>query len=69
MTLLTIRNSQYASTLFPVLAPLPVARNAAAVAFFAFCRTFAQVSIFYTVRRVEVDQILSRRRGASPWQE
>ncbi|TFK80209.1 MFS general substrate transporter, partial [Polyporus arcularius HHB13444] len=33
----------YASTLFPILAPLPVARNAAAVAFFAFCRSFAQV--------------------------
>ncbi|RPD55107.1 iron permease [Lentinus tigrinus ALCF2SS1-6] len=32
----------YASTLFPILAPLPVARNAAAVAFFAFCRSFAQ---------------------------
>ncbi|KAI0751820.1 MFS general substrate transporter [Daedaleopsis nitida] len=32
----------YASTIFPILAPLPVARNAAALAFFAFCCTFAQ---------------------------
>ncbi|KAI0686124.1 iron permease [Earliella scabrosa] len=32
----------YASTIFPILAPLPVTRNAAALAFFAFSRTFAQ---------------------------
>ncbi|KAJ7444803.1 major facilitator superfamily domain-containing protein [Mycena galericulata] len=33
---------QFAVTLFPVLAPLPVERNAAAVAFCTFCMTFAQ---------------------------
>ncbi|KAI0352489.1 iron permease [Trametes cingulata] len=32
----------YASTVFAVLAPLPVSRNAAALGFFMFCRTFAQ---------------------------
>ncbi|KAJ7486296.1 major facilitator superfamily domain-containing protein [Mycena galericulata] len=32
----------FAVTLFPVLAPLPVERNAAAVAFCTFCMTFAQ---------------------------
>ncbi|QRV73239.1 major facilitator superfamily transporter [Ceratobasidium sp. AG-Ba] len=31
----------YASTTFPVLAPLPVSRNASALALFAFVRTFA----------------------------
>lgn len=33
----------YASTYFPVLAPLPVSENAHALAFFAFCRSFASV--------------------------
>ncbi|KAJ3559559.1 hypothetical protein NM688_g271 [Phlebia brevispora] len=33
----------YASTYFPVLAPLPVTENAHALAFFAFCRSFASV--------------------------
>ncbi|KAI0368428.1 iron permease [Pilatotrama ljubarskyi] len=32
----------YASTIFAALAPLPVSRNAAALGFFMFCRTFAQ---------------------------
>ncbi|KAI9059060.1 iron permease [Trametes sanguinea] len=32
----------YTSTVFPILAPLPVSRNAAALAFFVFCRTFSQ---------------------------
>lgn len=34
-----------AATYFPVLAPLPVSENARALAFFAFCRTFAGVSV------------------------
>ncbi|KAI0685396.1 Mfs1.2 [Cytidiella melzeri] len=33
----------YAATYFPVLAPLPVSENAHALAFFAFCRSFATV--------------------------
>ncbi|GJE91675.1 MFS general substrate transporter [Phanerochaete sordida] len=33
----------YAGTYFPVLAPLPVSENAHALAFFAFCRSFAGV--------------------------
>ncbi|TBU29033.1 major facilitator superfamily domain-containing protein [Dichomitus squalens] len=33
----------YAITYFPVLAPLPVDKNAHALAFFAFCRSFAGV--------------------------
>ncbi|CDO75065.1 hypothetical protein BN946_scf184605.g6 [Trametes cinnabarina] len=32
----------WAITLFPILAPLPVTRAAAALAFYNFCRTFAQ---------------------------
>lgn len=32
------------ATYFPVLAPLPVSENAHALAFFAFCRSFAGVS-------------------------
>ncbi|EIW62181.1 iron permease [Trametes versicolor FP-101664 SS1] len=32
----------YASTIFAILAPLPVSRNAAALAFYTFSRTFAQ---------------------------
>jgi hypothetical protein len=32
------------SAYFPVLAPLPVSENARAIAFFMFCRNFAQVS-------------------------
>jgi len=32
------------TTYFPVLAPLPVSENARALAFFTFCRNFAQVS-------------------------
>jgi hypothetical protein len=32
------------TTYFPVLAPLPVSSNAKALAFFTFCRNFAQVS-------------------------
>ncbi|KAJ7743512.1 iron permease [Mycena maculata] len=32
----------FASTVFPILAPLSVARTAAALGFFAFCRAFAQ---------------------------
>ncbi|KAH9951826.1 MFS general substrate transporter [Amylocystis lapponica] len=32
----------FAATVFPVLAPLPVERNAAALAFFAFLRSFGQ---------------------------
>lgn len=35
----------YASTYFPVLAPLPVSENAHALAFFSFCRSFALVSL------------------------
>lgn len=34
----------YAVTYFPVLAPLEVSQNAHALAFFAFCRSFAGVS-------------------------
>ncbi|PSR75424.1 hypothetical protein PHLCEN_2v9129, partial [Hermanssonia centrifuga] len=33
----------YSATYFPVLAPLPVSENAHALAFFAFCRSFAGV--------------------------
>ncbi|KAF7799682.1 hypothetical protein EIP86_010922 [Pleurotus ostreatoroseus] len=33
----------YASTYFPVLAPLPVSENAHALAFFSFCRSFALI--------------------------
>ncbi|KAI0683357.1 MFS general substrate transporter [Cytidiella melzeri] len=33
----------FAATYFPVLAPLPVSENAHALAFFAFCRSFASV--------------------------
>ncbi|KAI0087477.1 iron permease [Irpex rosettiformis] len=33
----------YSAAYFPVLAPLPVSENAHALAFFAFCRTFASV--------------------------
>lgn len=33
----------YPSTYFPVLAPLPVAENARALAFFVFCRSLAGV--------------------------
>lgn len=33
------------ATYFPVLAPLPVSENAHALAFFAFCRSFAGVSL------------------------
>ena len=35
----------YAATYFPVLAPLPVTENAHALAFFAFLRSFAGVSL------------------------
>ena len=35
----------YASTYFPVLAPLPVSENAHALAFIAFCRSFAGVRL------------------------
>lgn len=34
---------QWASTIFPILAPLPVTRAAPALAFYNFIRTFAQV--------------------------
>lgn len=39
----------YAATYFPVLAPLPVAENAHALAFFAYLRSFAAVSSDYSV--------------------
>ncbi|KAI1792582.1 MFS general substrate transporter [Ganoderma leucocontextum] len=32
----------WTATVYPILAPLPVTRNAAALGFFAFCRAFAQ---------------------------
>ena len=35
---------QWAAVIYPVLAPLPVTRSAAALGFFSFCRSFAQVS-------------------------
>ena len=34
-------------TYFPVLAPLPASENAHALAFFAFCRSFANVSVYF----------------------
>ena len=34
---------QWASTVFPILAPVPVTRTASALAFYNFCRTFSQV--------------------------
>ena len=38
------------ATYFPVLAPLPVSENAHALAFFAFCRSFAGVSFLSRIR-------------------
>ena len=35
----------YASTYFPILAPLPVSENAHALSFLAFCRSFAGVCL------------------------
>ena len=37
-------------TYFPVLAPLPASENAHALAFFAFCRSFANVSVYFLSR-------------------
>ncbi|KAI8969890.1 iron permease [Trametes punicea] len=59
----------WACTIFPILAPLPVTRAAAAIAFYNFCRTFAQVSDrlparspFYR-RRLETDTAI----GTQTW--
>ena len=45
----------YAATYFPVLAPLPVSENAHALAFFAFCRSFAVVSSVRSLSLTDVD--------------
>jgi hypothetical protein len=44
----------YCATYFPVLAPLPVSENAHALAFFAFCRSFASVRLRYFHQRPDV---------------
>lgn len=52
---------QFASTFFPILAPLPVERTAAALAFFAFLRAFAQtwgIAISSTILQNELKRTL-----------
>ncbi|TFY60743.1 hypothetical protein EVG20_g7309 [Dentipellis fragilis] len=51
----------YASTIFPILAPLPLERTAAAVAFYAFVRAFAQtwgITISATILQNELKKKL-----------
>ncbi|KAH9916586.1 major facilitator superfamily domain-containing protein, partial [Epithele typhae] len=51
----------FTATVFPLLAPLPVSRTAAALAFFSFCRTFAQawgIAIGSTVLQNELARTL-----------
>ncbi|OCH96143.1 iron permease [Obba rivulosa] len=51
----------YAGTIFPILAPLPVSRTAAALAFFAFLRAFAQtwgITISATILQNELKKKL-----------
>ncbi|OBZ65418.1 putative transporter C3H1.06c [Grifola frondosa] len=51
----------FAATIFPVLAPLPVSRTAAALAFFAFVRAFAQtwgITISSTILQNELKRNL-----------
>ncbi|KAJ7598373.1 iron permease [Mycena floridula] len=51
----------YAATIFPILAPLPVQRTAAALGFFAFSRSFAQtfgITISSTVLQNELTKSL-----------
>ena len=55
----------YASTYFPVLAPLPVSENAHALAFFSFCRSFALVNGPLDRFSGPVSESLSVRSGAS----
>ncbi|OJT01776.1 hypothetical protein TRAPUB_7832 [Trametes pubescens] len=60
----------YAVTYFPVLSPLPVSENAHALAFFAFCRSFAGVcplfiSITRATSRLTLLQIWGIAIGAS----
>ena len=53
--------AQFAATIFPVLAPLPVARTASALAFFAFVRAFAQtwgITVASTVLQNELKRTL-----------
>ena len=47
----------YAATYFPVLAPLPISENAHALAFFAFCRSFAGVSTAYNVSAHKLTEV------------
>lgn len=52
---------QFAGTVFPILAPLPVSRTAAALAFFAFMRAFAQtwgITISATILQNELKKKL-----------
>ena len=52
---------QFASTFFPILAPLPVERTASALAFFAFLRAFAQtwgIAISSTILQNELKRTL-----------
>ena len=53
--------TQFASTFFPILAPLPVERTASALAFFAFLRAFAQtwgIAISSTILQNELKRRL-----------
>ncbi|KAJ3557853.1 hypothetical protein NM688_g1245 [Phlebia brevispora] len=54
----------YPASYFPVLAPLPVTENAHALAFFSFCRSFAQVW-GVTIGSVVLQTQLKRRLPAS----
>ncbi|TBU37707.1 major facilitator superfamily domain-containing protein [Dichomitus squalens] len=51
----------FPATVFPVLAPLPVSRNASALAFFSFARTFAQtwgITIGSAILQNQLDKTL-----------
>ena len=53
--------AQYAAPIFPVLSPLPVEHTAAALAFFAFARSFAQtwgITIASTILQNELKKKL-----------
>lgn len=54
-----------AATYFPVLAPLPVSKNAHALAFFAFCRTFAGVRSVCSPQTTHIINLICNRSGVS----
>ena len=55
----------YATTYFPVLAPLPVSHNAYALAFFSFCRALAGVSHSHLSRQMRSRNLVLQAWGIS----